>query len=520
MSKLKLQTTIQRIRSDLVQDIDQLLQEKLEAILNETDDVKTHQETDSPQNQFPRRDHLAVKEFKARESVLTDLFGNRHIQTIYNIFVALMIVFSLNTLVYDLLVHGRIMVNFNIISWAFGNLPGVLWIWGIMQLYTMVIVFSLFQYWANERHKTMHLPDVVWLCFYILLQLVFFIFPIHAVVHNQLPPASSIIILAEQARLMMKSHAFVRENIPRAIAWKPHSDADLTRRAALQQLTEETTLRNGEIKPELAEIEGPCPDFSKYLYFLFAPTLVYREHYPRTSKIHWNVVRTNLVQVLACLFFTYYVFVRFCVPVFKNFGKEDLTFHNLTLASFSVMLPATLVLVLGFFAILHSWLNAFAEMMRFADRQFYKDWWNVKTYSNYYRTWNIVVHDWLFTYIYRDLQILGFSKFASMMAVFVISAFIHEFILAVSLNFFYPVLFFMFGGVGVSFTFLPAKSSSQPWNVFVWVSLFIGSGVLMCLYSQEWFARINCPRTIESYWDFFIPRSWTCNISSALGDSQ
>jgi len=26
----------------------------------------------------------------------------------------------------------------------------------------------------------------------------------------------------------------------------------------------------------------------------------------------------------------------------------------------------------GFFAILHSWLNAFAEMLRFADRMFYK----------------------------------------------------------------------------------------------------------------------------------------------------
>lgn len=36
------------------------------------------------------------------------------------------------------------------------------------------------------------------------------------------------------------------------------------------------------------------------------------------------------------------------------------------------MLPGTLVLVLGFFCILHSWLNAFAEMLKFADRMFYK----------------------------------------------------------------------------------------------------------------------------------------------------
>lgn len=31
-----------------------------------------------------------------------------------------------------------------------------------------------------------------------------------------------------------------------------------------------------------------------------------------------------------------------------------------------------LILMLGFYAFLHCWLNAFAEMMRFADRMFYK----------------------------------------------------------------------------------------------------------------------------------------------------
>ena len=29
--------------------------------------------------------------------------------------------------------------------------------------------------------------------------------------------------------------------------------------------------------------EGKCPGFSKYLYFLFAPTLVYKDNYPRYS---------------------------------------------------------------------------------------------------------------------------------------------------------------------------------------------------------------------------------------------
>ena len=36
------------------------------------------------------------------------------------------------------------------------------------------------------------------------------------------------------------------------------------------------------------------------------------------------------------------------------------------------MLPGMLLLIVGFFALLHSWMNAFAEMTRFADRMFYR----------------------------------------------------------------------------------------------------------------------------------------------------
>lgn len=45
--------------------------------------------------------------------------------------------------------------------------------------------------------------------------------------------------------------------------------------------------------------ETPCPNFSNYLYFLFAPTLVYRDNYPRSvphlfhhsySKFQWWII--------------------------------------------------------------------------------------------------------------------------------------------------------------------------------------------------------------------------------------
>lgn len=31
------------------------------------------------------------------------------------------------------------------------------------------------------------------------------------------------------------------------------------------------------------------------------------------------------------------------------------------------------------------------------------------------------------------------------------------------------------------------------WNIIMWTSLFLGHGVIICLYSQEWYAQQYCP---------------------------
>jgi len=186
--------------------------------------------------------------------------------------------------------------------------------------------------------------------------------------------------------------------------------------------------------------------------------------------------------------------------------------RTLVLSAFSCMLPGILVLLVGFFAILHSWMNAFAEMMRFGDRMFYRDWWNSNSFSSYYRMWNVVVHDWLYTYIYRDLLYLVGHRYRSAAAtsVFLISALVHEYILGLTFRFFYPALFFMFGGVGWLFFFLkPKKGNMNPlWNIYLWTSLCMGSGILMTMYSVEWFAKQNCHRDYANWMDYFLPYSF------------
>ncbi|XP_022081815.1 sterol O-acyltransferase 1-like [Acanthaster planci] len=556
MNVLRVRHAAQKVRAEFLGHLDGHLEGLLESFVGElekqTDLKETEEKEAAPRPKPGDQKQLKEKVFVARESLLTQLLVNKNIRTIYNIFVAMLIVFVLNTAVYEYIENGSIKLNLDMLLWQFGQFPVVLSTWCVMMMWTMVVTFVMFQYWATNRHKPNRIPDGVWLCVYFASQLFMVVFPLWAVLAHQLPPASTIIVIAEQLRLIMKTHSFIRENVPRALRWKPHPVASLLHRNGLTNPQLHSTngqlrtnghmrsnsegcprfLRRGNGVSLACQAQpgtnsdsggghdgspGPCPDFSHFLYFLFAPTLIYRDRYPRTPRIRWHVVNTNFLQVLACLFYTYYTFERFCVPVFRNFSQETLTVQRLILCVFSCVLPGTLVLILAFFAILHSWMNAFAEMMRFADRQFYKDWWNCKSYANYYRTWNIVVHDWLYTYIYRDFQLLQMRKSISMMAVFVISALVHEYVLSLAFGFFFPVLMVLFGGVGFMFIFIPSNGSSNVQNILVWLSLFIGNGILMCLYSQEWYARQHCQSPdgnltfLDAAAELVVPKSFFCN---------
>ncbi|XP_063586122.1 sterol O-acyltransferase 1-like [Penaeus indicus] len=436
---------------------------------------------------------LPSRLFVSRPSLLKELLAVNHIESIYHIFVAILILLFFNKVLEEIIQTGSLNLDLSLIIWAFGGLDRVIVIWVCMFTSTSVLVYLAFHHWAHHRHNMPVIYDVVGGVTYVVYLGLFLHLPLKSLIANELPPASSFIVLCEQVRMFMKTWAFVRSNYEHAVKYK---------------------------KDDNAQSVNLCPDFSHYLYFLFAPTLVYRDEYPRNDTCDWQSVLNDLSQVIGCLFYTHFLFVRFCIPVFQKFGQESFNGTNLLVAVFSCMFPGSLVLLCGFFAVLHAWLNAFAEMMRFADRMFYKDWWNSTSYARFYRTWNCVVHDWLYEYVYRDVVAWqrkhgeGCARLRCfpMLVVFFISSVVHEYILSFAFRFFYPVLLVMFGGFGVAFMFVNSKA--RQFNIFLWVTLIFGTGILMCLYSMEWYARINCPAVHEGFVDYLVPRSLYCKFSA------
>jgi sterol O-acyltransferase len=87
-----------------------------------------------------------------------------------------------------------------------------------------------------------------------------------------------------------------------------------------------------------------CPEFSKFLYFIFAPTLIYRDSYPRRSSTRWKYVIIQLAQFVAAALFSYYLFYRFCLPVFRHFKSDHVTIKIFVLSILSCTLPGALLL--------------------------------------------------------------------------------------------------------------------------------------------------------------------------------
>ena len=75
------------------------------------------------------------------------------------------------------------------------------------------------------------------------------------------------------------------------------------------------------------------------------------------------------------------MFARFCAPVYRHFSKEHVTLLAFVQFILNACLPGMALLLMAFYGFLHCWLNAFAEMLRFGDRLFYKV--SKRKYSRY-----------------------------------------------------------------------------------------------------------------------------------------
>jgi hypothetical protein len=210
------------------------------------------------------------------------------------------------------------------------------------------------------------------------------------------------------------------------------------------------------------------PKMSHYILFLFCPTMVYSEHYPRTERVRKSIVLERLLGILLCGVSMYIVVEAYILPSIQRVvdlpvkAFEKLFYLEIIYAYSKLLLPCSAFFLLGFFFVFEYWCNLFAELTCFADRQFYTDWWNGASFYDFSIRWNVPVHKFLQNYVYRHcLTEYRFSKEAARLFTFLISSVFHEL-----------VMFVLMGPSKYCFAFLFVFQMMQ----IPLISLVVGSG--------------------------------------------
>jgi diacylglycerol O-acyltransferase-1 len=171
-------------------------------------------------------------------------------------------------------------------------------------------------------------------------------------------------------------------------------------------------------------------------------------------------------------------------------AAEQINYFALLERLLKLSLPNLYLWLLMFFSFFHCFLNIMAELMRFGDRNFYRDWWNSLTLGEYWRLWNLPVHNWILRHLYGPLRSVGLDGGQSIYGVFFVSAFAHEYIISGSCHVFNVVAFFgMFGQAPMVVRMEWYKkffSETQIGNVIFWVTFcIIGQPIAVMIYSYQ-----------------------------------
>ena len=235
-----------------------------------------------------------------------------------------------------------------------------------------------------------------------------------------------------------------------------------------------------------------------FLYFLACPSLVYETSFPRAEGgVRWPIVRRKLGWCAACALGLYALLTQFTLPVLRDTAKLGLEPGGGGGVSWAVpvmrlAVPSMLIWLLGFVAVFHCGLGASAEMLRFADREFYGEWWNATTLEDFWREWNRPVHEWCLRHVYIEGRLYGgLGKSGAISAVFLASAVLHELVFSVAFKYASP---WFFGGMLVQLPLIQAEKllrlrHTRRGNLLVWLSLFFGQPMLQMLYVVRYFRQ-------------------------------
>lgn len=158
------------------------------------------------------------------------------------------------------------------------------------------------------------IPVLIWGPFYACYQLALMILPTVVTFQAQLPPPSAMILMCEQTRMIMKVHSYLREKMLYGSGKFDEYAKFVPEWAAQRGVTLEE-----HVRPPHITIEDASKEIGRYLYFHFAPTLIYRDNYPRKGvNVDWIRAIKHFLNLFGVVIYTFLLFKTFCIPEFHK----------------------------------------------------------------------------------------------------------------------------------------------------------------------------------------------------------
>jgi len=231
-------------------------------------------------------------------------------------------------------------------------------------------------------------------------------------------------------------------------------------------------------------------------YFWFAPTLTYQIAFPKLPRRRWFKIGGILMRMAVCMTLFTFVAAQVVSPVLASL-VDDLeasggtyTAGMMTEYWLKLSIANTYLWLLMFYFYFHLYLNLFAELLRFGDRVFYKDWWNSAEVSAYWRLWNMPVHLWLIRHIYFPCLRFKMNKQVATLFVFFVSAVMHEMLVSIPFHMLRPWSFIgmmmQVPLVGMTKFLYRKYPGSSIGNMIFWLSFcVIGQPMAVMLYTAD-----------------------------------
>jgi diacylglycerol O-acyltransferase-1 len=241
-------------------------------------------------------------------------------------------------------------------------------------------------------------------------------------------------------------------------------------------------------------------------YFVMVPSLCYELNFPRTERIRKRFLLKRILEFVFGLQLVIALVQQWIIPTVKN---SIIPFSNMDVVKIQerllkLAIPNHLIWLIWFYLFFHSFMNILGEVLRFADREFYLDWWNSPDIDTFWRTWNSPVHRWAVRHLYIPVIKNTGSKFVATSTVFFFSAFFHEYLVSVPLRTFKV---WAFCGMMAQLPLatvckvIVGKNGERPrWgNVVVWASLILGQPLCIMMYYHDYVITHFGPQWLESF---------------------